>query len=64
LSIVDIACGMYHAIALDEHGRVHTWGRQCDGQLGNLCMPRYIAPKECKSGGAGDGKQSEIALTN
>jgi alpha-tubulin suppressor-like RCC1 family protein len=35
LSIAAIACGAYHAVAVDTTGKVHTWGYNVAGQLGN-----------------------------
>lgn len=34
--ITGLETGNHHALALDEQGRVHTWGRNMDGQLGRL----------------------------
>jgi alpha-tubulin suppressor-like RCC1 family protein len=33
-TIVAIACGEYHTLALDSTGQVHAWGRNSNGQLG------------------------------
>ena len=30
----DIACGASHSVALDEEGRVYTWGSSAEGRLG------------------------------
>ena len=32
--VVSIACGSAHCAAIDDAGRLHTWGRNCSGQLG------------------------------
>lgn len=34
--IVGLEAGNHHALALDDQGRVYTWGRNMDGQLGRL----------------------------
>ena len=44
----EIACGYYHNAAIDETGRVYTWGRSEFGQLGqgevnNQAMPCRLA---------------------
>jgi alpha-tubulin suppressor-like RCC1 family protein len=35
-TIVSIACGMYHTLALSDIGDVYSWGRGFEGQLGLL----------------------------
>ena len=32
--IIQIACGMFHTLALSEFGDVYAWGRGFEGQLG------------------------------
>lgn len=32
--VVQIACGLEHAIALTNNGELYTWGSNSDGQLG------------------------------
>ncbi|XP_029168900.1 RCC1 and BTB domain-containing protein 1-like [Nylanderia fulva] len=44
--IVDIACGMYHCLALTEDGQVYTWGRNDWGQLGTETAP--TKPSVCQ----------------
>jgi hypothetical protein len=34
--IVGLEAGNHHALALDRQGRVYTWGRNMDGQLGRV----------------------------
>ena len=34
IKIVDIECGNYHAMVLDENGRVYSWGENYAGQCG------------------------------
>ena len=33
-SIVAISCGLYHSICVDRKGKVYSWGRGAEGQLG------------------------------
>lgn len=33
--IVDCACGLWHAVAITESGKVYTWGYGKDGQMGH-----------------------------
>ncbi|KAL1464308.1 hypothetical protein WDU94_003966 [Cyamophila willieti] len=33
--ILQICCGCHHSMLLSREGRVYTWGRNVDGQLGN-----------------------------
>jgi alpha-tubulin suppressor-like RCC1 family protein len=34
-SVAGVACGNYHTVAIDTAGRVHAWGRNSLGQLGD-----------------------------
>ncbi|GMK56346.1 hypothetical protein CspeluHIS016_0301860 [Cutaneotrichosporon spelunceum] len=43
-AIVSIACGNNHALALDNQGRVYSWGNNQYGQLGLGDLPPVIAP--------------------
>ncbi|KAI9248082.1 regulator of chromosome condensation 1/beta-lactamase-inhibitor protein II [Sporodiniella umbellata] len=61
-TIVDIATGTNHSLALSADGRVFTWGYGEQGQLGRRLSPRYpkdslrplpLALKNIKSIGAG-----------
>lgn len=36
LSVISIACGEYHSMALDGRGQLYTWGCNTYGQLGKL----------------------------
>lgn len=36
-TIVQIACGKYHSLALDENGRLYSWGSNHGGQCGIHC---------------------------
>eukprot|EP01083_Nonionella_stella_P082502 227708_1 len=33
--IVDVQCGLYHALALDEDGKIYSWGHAKRGQCGH-----------------------------
>ena len=49
--IVDISAGEVHTVAIDEEGKVYTWGYNEDGQLGdgtttNSVLPICISNKE------------------
>ena len=49
--IVDISAGGIHTVAIDEEGKVYTWGNNYDGQLGyvtedNSTEPICISNKE------------------
>lgn len=44
--IVQIACGMKHALALTNNGELYSWGSNSEGQLGLGVDIRYeIKPK-------------------
>lgn len=34
--VVELACGMFHTLALSDTGDVYSWGRGFEGQLGLL----------------------------
>ena len=46
--IVQIACGMYHSLALSREGDLYSWGMGFEGQLGlsaqykSVSSPRYV----------------------
>jgi hypothetical protein len=42
---VAIACGSYHTLALDSTGRVHAWGRNIEGPLGDGGTTQSNIPK-------------------
>ena len=49
--IVDISAGYGHTVAIDEEGKVYTWGNNGDGQLGdgtttNSVLPICLSNKE------------------
>eukprot|EP01084_Bolivina_argentea_P054978 100818_1 len=35
IKIIQIACGMYHCVALDDKGRIYAWGKNGNGQCGD-----------------------------
>jgi alpha-tubulin suppressor-like RCC1 family protein len=45
-SVVAIACGDFHTVALDSTGKVHTWGYNLAGQIGNNSVSTAIVPKQ------------------
>ena len=45
LKIVDIAVGSGHSVALDQFGKVWTWGQNTNGQLGNGTTLAWFQPK-------------------
>jgi alpha-tubulin suppressor-like RCC1 family protein len=51
-NIVDIACGDFHSLALDDQGRVYSWGgggsSKNKGQLGHGNMKDISQPEEIK----------------
>ena len=55
-SIVAIACGQSHTIALDSNGNVHAWGYNAQGQLGNNTQTDSHIPINISSFGAIAGK--------
>lgn len=61
LNIKAIAAGSQHTVALDDRGRVWTWGRNNSGQLGDVARtsidknPQYVElPKKIIAIAAGD----------
>lgn len=45
MQMIQVACGGYHSAALTEDGRVLTWGRGGDGQLGHGSWDNGRAPR-------------------
>jgi alpha-tubulin suppressor-like RCC1 family protein len=33
--LTDVSCGIFHALAVDEEGRLYAWGDGSSGQLGS-----------------------------
>lgn len=42
--IIAVACGAYHTMALDHMGRLYTWGKNDEGQLGNNSTTSSLSP--------------------
>jgi alpha-tubulin suppressor-like RCC1 family protein len=55
-TIVMIACGFGHTVALDSKGKVHTWGLNDDGELGNNTLIFSSIPIAISSFGSISGK--------
>ena len=43
-TIIAVACGASHTLALDSTGAVHTWGLNGNGQLGNNATTNSLIP--------------------
>lgn len=70
-SIVHVACGSHHTLALNEWGEVFAWGANASGQLGlNIQSPtiqfpkmiKYLATKQVVQ--IACGQNHSLALTN
>jgi alpha-tubulin suppressor-like RCC1 family protein len=59
-SIVAIACGFYHTIALDSFGTVHAWGYNNNGQLGNNTVVQSMIPIFINFGSLSTGLMGSI----
>jgi Rab-GTPase-TBC domain/Regulator of chromosome condensation (RCC1) repeat len=46
---IEIACGYNHSMALDELGKVYTWGSGADGRLGHEASADKYEPCEIQS---------------
>jgi alpha-tubulin suppressor-like RCC1 family protein len=55
-TIVDVKAGLYHTIALDNDGKIYSWGYNAYGQLGNNTVVNSLAPIDISSFGALAGK--------
>jgi alpha-tubulin suppressor-like RCC1 family protein len=44
-SIVSIACGSYHSIAIDSENQIYCWGEARFGQTGNGKKSKEQTPK-------------------
>ena len=42
--IIDIAAGLYHAVALDEYGNLWAWGNNSYGQIGDNTTSNRLTP--------------------
>ncbi len=43
-SIISIACGSYHSIAIDDKNNVYCWGEALYGQTGNGKKSKIVTP--------------------
>ena len=48
-TIVAIACGYYHTLALDSTGQLHAWGNNGNGQLANGTLTDKTVPQQLTS---------------
>jgi len=55
--ITKVAAGCYHSLALDSEGRVYSWGRNAEGQLGIGDYPGCDVPVSIDMNGALAGKK-------
>ena len=55
-TIVAIACGYEHTVAIDSTGGVHTWGDNVSGQLGNNTLTDSYIPINISTFGSLSGK--------
>ncbi|MFT9116351.1 MAG: IPT/TIG domain-containing protein [Sporolactobacillus sp.] len=55
-TIIDIAAGYYHSVALDNSGNVYTWGNNTYGQLGNDTNTNSSVPVAVYNAGVLSGK--------
>ena len=46
--VMQIAAGPYHALAVDDHGSLYTWGYNNKGQLGNGTTNTSYTPLQHK----------------
>jgi alpha-tubulin suppressor-like RCC1 family protein len=64
-TIVAIAAGNNHGMALDSTGQVHTWGFNSSGQLGNNTITNSLIPINISTFGSLSGKTiSVVAAIN
>lgn len=57
-NIVDVACGEYHSVAVNEWGQVFSWGSNSYGQLGTYTAIICISTVESVSGKREERKMS------
>lgn len=55
-TIIAVSGGQYHSMALDSIGRVNTWGRGAEGQLGNGGTSDQLIPINISTSGSLSGK--------
>lgn len=56
VQIAQIATGAYHVVAVDDDGKVYTWGDNERGQLGDGTYADSPSPLAVQTGGVIDGK--------
>ncbi|XP_076999000.1 putative E3 ubiquitin-protein ligase HERC6 [Tamandua tetradactyla] len=50
IKIIQVSCGHFHSLALSQDGRVFSWGKNSDGQLGlGKEFPSQASPQRVKS---------------
>jgi alpha-tubulin suppressor-like RCC1 family protein len=55
-TVIAIAAGSYHSLALTSDGRIYSWGRYNEGQLGNNSVTNQPTPVAVDMSGALAGK--------
>ncbi len=66
-SVIDVACGDDHSLALTDNGYLYAWGRNDYGQLGNNSTTKRYTPVRIMTGVeaiAADGNVSMALKTN
>ena len=48
-TIIKVACGYSHVLALSDEGEVYTWGSNNYGQLGNRTKTNKLMPSIIES---------------
>ncbi|XP_004390203.2 probable E3 ubiquitin-protein ligase HERC6 isoform X1 [Trichechus manatus latirostris] len=50
IKIIQVSCGHYHSLALSQDGKVFSWGKNSDGQLGlGKEFPSQASPQRVRS---------------
>ena len=55
-NIVEIRAGSFYSLALDDQGKVYSWGSNFNGQLGDGTTIKRFTPVEVDTSGVLDGK--------
>jgi len=70
-TVVEVACGSHHSIALTNEGEVYGWGQNKNGQVGSGINSNQGSPRRVNSSiggkfiiGIACGQTSTIAITN